>query len=109
MESPAVPGTKKKKTGGEVTAPKKPPKRAKALTGKSGKRAVPKKALPETRTSQTLFETVVGVVKKSKKGVTVAVIREKTGLSDTQIRNVIYRARRQGIIKSRERGIYMSA
>ena len=109
MESPAAPAMRKRKTGRKITAPKKPPKRAKALTGKSGKRAVPKKALPETRTSQTLFETVVGVVRKSEKGVTLAMIREKTGLSDTQIRNVIYRARRQGEIKNRGRGIYISA
>ena len=75
---------------------------------KSGKRAVSKRK-PEAPAPKTLFETVVGVVRKSKKGVTVAVIREKTGLSDTQIRNAVYRARRQGIIKSRERGIYISA
>ena len=68
--------------------------------GKSGKRAVQKR----TRTPKTLFETVVGVVKKSKKGVTVAVIKEKTGLSETQIRNAIYRARSQGIIKKQGTG-----
>ena len=36
-------------------------------------------------------------------------IRDETGLSDTQIRNVIFRARRQGVIKSRGRGVYSSA
>ena len=109
MESPAGPKAEGKKTGRKVTAPKKPLKRTNALKGKSGKRAVPKKALPETETPMTLFETVVGVVKKSKKGVTVAMIREKTGLSETQIRNLIYRARHQGIIKNKGRGIYISA
>lgn len=113
MESPAVPEAKRKKTGKTVAAPKKPPKpapkRTKALTGKSGKSAVPKKTLPKTRTPGTLFETVVGIVKNSKKGVSVAMIRDETGLSDTQIRNVIFRARRQGVIKSRGRGVYSSA
>ena len=109
MESPAEPKAKGKKTGSRVTTPKKPLERTNALKGKSGKSAAPKKTLPETETPMTLFETVVGVVKKSKKGVTVAVIREKTGLSETQIRNVIYRARHQGIIKNKGRGIYISA
>jgi uncharacterized Zn finger protein len=109
MESPAVPRTKGKKRGRSVTAPKEPPKGTNALTGKSEKRAVPKKTLPKTQTPKTLFETVVGTVKKSKQGVTVAMIREKTGLSETQIRNVVYRARRQGIIRNRGRGVYISA
>lgn len=109
MESPAVPKAKVKKTGRKVTAPKKPPKRTNALTGKSGKRAVPKKTLPVPQAPGTLFETVVGIVKESKKGVTVAMIREKTGLSETQIRNVVYRARRRGEIKNRGRGVYISA
>ena len=87
--------------------PKK--KKANALTGKSGKKAAPKKSLPETRKPKTLFETVVGIVKESKKGVTVAMIQEKTGLGETQIRNVVYRARQQGEIKSRGRGVYVSA
>ena len=103
MESPAVPKVKGKKT-----APKKPPKGTKASMGKSGKRGVTKKRL-ETRTPKSLFETVVGVVKESKKGVTVAMIREKTGLSEIQIRNVVYRARHQGIIKNKGRGVYISA
>jgi len=109
MESPAVPGTKGKKTERKVPGLKERPKGTKALKGKSGKRAVPKKTLPKTRTPKTLFETVVETVKESKKGVTVAMIRRKTGLSETQIRNAIYRARRQGIIKNRERGVYISA
>ncbi|EFK07381.1 conserved hypothetical protein [delta proteobacterium NaphS2] len=109
MEGPAVPKAKGKKSGRKGTAPKKPPKgtRTKASTEKSGKGAALKKR-PETRTPKTLFETVVGAVKKSKKGVTVAMIREKTGLSETQIRNAVYRARRQGIIKNSGRGIYIS-
>ncbi len=105
MEGPAVPKAKRKKTGPKTAVPEKPPKsaRAKASVGKSGKGAAFEKR------PKTLFETVVGVVKKSKNGVTVPMIREKTGLNETQIRNVVYRARREGIIKNRERGVYISA
>jgi len=52
---------------------------------------------------------VVGIVRRSRKGVTVATIREKTGFGETQIRNTIYRARQQGKIKNKERGVYISA
>ena len=115
MESTATPKTKIKKTGKSAAALKKPPKpgakrtRAKALTGKSGKKAVPKKTLPQTKKPKTLFDTVLGIVRSSSKGVTVAAIREKTGLGETQIRNVVYRARQQGKIKNRGRGVYVSA
>lgn len=109
MESPVVSHAKGKKAGRNITGIKKPPRGTQVLTGKSGKRAAPKKTLPKARPPKTLFETVVGIVKKNKKGVTVAMIRDETGLSEIQIRNVIYRARREGIIKNRDRGVYVSA
>lgn len=62
-----------------------------------------------TKKPKTPFETVVGIVRRSKKGVTVATIRKKTGFGGIQIRNIIYRAKQQGKIKNKERGIYISA
>ncbi len=114
MESPIAPEMKRKKTGTKTAGTKKPSKpipkvsKTKVLASKSAKKATPKKTLPETKTPQTLFESVVEIVRDSQKGVTVAMIREKTGLGETQIRNVIYRARQQGKIKSKERGVYVS-
>ncbi len=52
---------------------------------------------------------VVGIVRRSRKGVTVAGIREKTGFDDREIRNFIYKAKRQGKIKNLERGVYTSS
>jgi len=110
MESPAVPEAKKKK-GVRSKTTKKPLKthKPKVLKGKPGKRAAPKKTLPKTQKAKTLFEMVVGTVKENKKGVTVAMIREETGLGETQIRNVVYRAKHLGIIENKGRGIYVSA
>jgi len=114
MESPVAPKTKRKKTeqkGGRSKKPLKPmPKKGKSKTlpTKAGKKVVPKKASPGAEKPETLFETVVGVVRESKKGVTVSTIRTKTGFGEIQIRNVIYRARQQGKIKSKERGVYIS-
>ena len=115
MESPVKPKKKRKKTAKKEEGTKKPPKstpkkvKTKALTGKAGKKVTPKKTSPRTKKPKTPFETVVGVVRRSRKGVTVAAIREKTGFGEIQIRNVIYRARQQGKIKNKERGIYISA
>jgi hypothetical protein len=54
-------------------------------------------------------ETVVGIVRRSRKGVNVASIREKAGFDDKQIRTYIYKAKRQGKIKNLKRGIYVSS
>ena len=103
MESPvALKKGKKKGTGKKNSLNPKP------LPALTGKNAVSKKGFPGAKNPGTLFETVVGIIGESKKGTTVATIRKKTGFSETQIRNVIYRARQQGKIKSKERGVYIS-
>ena len=107
MESPVVP-KKGKKKGAEKKKPPKPKAgKAKALARKSGKKAVPPKISTGKKKPKALFETVVGVVRETRKGVTVSMIREKTGLGEIQIRNVIYRARQQGKIKNKARGLYI--
>ena len=58
---------------------------------------------------ETLFDTVVGIIRRSKKGVTLGRIREKTGIDDKQIRNCIYKAKKQGMIKNLKRGVYVSS
>ena len=113
MESPVEPKKKRKKPGKKGTGTKKPPKprakKVKALTGKAGKKVTHKKPSPRAKKPRTPFETVVGIVRRSRKGVTVAAIREKTGFGEIQIRNTVYRARQQGKIKNKERGVYISA
>ena len=100
MESPVAPKKGKKKETGKKKQPKPKIGKAKALARKAGKKAGPKK-------SRTLFETVVGIVREGRKGVTVAMIRKKTGFDEIQIRNIIYRARQQGKIKRKKRGVYI--
>ena len=69
-----------------------------------GQTTLKKTALPKK--AKTPFQMVTGIVKKSRKGVTVADIRAKTGLEDQQIRNCIYKAKRQGEIEILSRGVY---
>ena len=52
---------------------------------------------------------IINVIKRSKKGVDVAALQQKTGFDEKKIRNVIYKAFRQGIIKRADRGIYLGA
>jgi len=82
--------------------------RAGSATTKPAAKTLPKKASPKIR-DRSLFDTVVGIIKRSTKGVTAAGIREKTGLGDKQTRNIIYKAKKQGRIKSLERGVYIPA
>lgn len=75
---------------------------------KPGKKKAVKKA-PQGKKSGTLYDTVLGVIRRSKKGVTVETIKKKTGLDEKQIRNVIYKAKKEGRIGNLRRGIYISS
>lgn len=111
MEEPVISKRKKTKSAKKTSKTKKPSslvsKKSKSVVGKSRKKTVSKKAKPGKKVKSP-FDTVVGIVRRSKKGVTVAIIREKTGLDDKQIRNFIYKAKRQGRIKNLKRGVYLS-
>jgi len=103
MEEPMISKKRKTKAAKKTSKPKKPlslaskKSKSKTIIGKSGRKTKPP------------FDTVVGIVRRSKKGITVALIREKTGFDDKQIRNFIYKAKRQGRIKNLKRGVYISS
>jgi uncharacterized Zn finger protein len=114
MEEPVISKKKKTKTAKKTSKTKKPsshaPKKSKSktITPKSRKKTPQKKVTPGKKVKPP-FDTVVGIVRRSKKGVTVALIREKTGFDDKQIRNFIYKAKRQDRIKNLKRGVYVSS
>lgn len=113
IEDPATPYKKKVKSVKKPPRAKKPlsrtPEKAKTKSaiGKAKKKTASKKALPK-RKPKSPFDTVVEIVRRSRKGVTVASIKEKTGFDDKQIRTYIYKAKRQGKIKNKSRGVYVS-
>lgn len=114
MEEPVVSNRKKGEAAKKTSKTKIPLSRAsgktkvKSAIGKSGKKPASIKALPK-RKPKSPFDTVVGIVRRSRKGVNVASIREKAGFDDKQIRTYIYKAKRQGKIKNLKRGIYVSS
>lgn len=112
IEEPVAPYGKGAKAPGKKPGRKKPLSRvsekSKAISaiGKSGTKTASKKTSNKIKPP---FDTVVGIIRRSRKGVTVAMIREKTGYDDKQIRNFIFKAKRQGRIKNKARGIYLSS
>jgi len=56
----------------------------------------------------TVLSSVLSTVKRSKNGVAIAKIKEKTGLSPRQLSNALYKLSKSGKIASKERGIYIA-
>jgi len=52
-------------------------------------------------------EQVLKIIKRSKKGVSVPMLKKKTGLDEKKIRNIVYGAFKKGEIKRAGRGIYL--
>ena len=101
-----------KKAAAKTHAKVSPKRRAET---KPAAKTKPVKKVPSKRPAAkrdaklSAFDEVVKIVRRSRKGTTVAQIREKTRLHDKQIRNFVYKAKRQGKIKNVKRGVYKSA
>jgi len=80
--------------------------KAKAKPGKKprAKKPAAKKAAAQTATAQ-----VVNIIKRSKKGVDVPILMKKTGLGERTVRNIVFKASKEGKIKRAGRGIYVGA
>ena len=86
---------------------KRKPKVVKAKTKrtvKAKKTAPQKKALKVTATEQ-----ILKIIKRSKKGVDVPMLKAKTGFNDKKVRNIVFRASKEGKIKKIGRGVYVGA
>ena len=76
---------------------------------KPDRKVAAKKPRAKKAGAQTATGQVVSVIKRSKKGVDVPTLMEKTGLADKQIRNIVFKASKEGKIKRAGRGIYVAA
>ncbi len=94
----------KKKAKAKV-ARKAPAKSSKKkAVKKAPKRAVSKKAKPPTTA-----DTVLRIINRSKKGVNTATLMERTGYDQKKIANLVYKLKKQGKIKSVNKGVYLKA
>ena len=57
----------------------------------------------------TAADTVLTIIKRSRKGIDKATLTKKTGLKDTNIRTILYRLGNQGKIKTEGKGLYVKA
>ena len=76
---------------------------------KPGRKPRAKKPAARKAAAQTATDQVVNIIKRSKEGVDVPTLMKTTDLADTQIRNIVFRAAKQGKIKRAGRGIYVAA
>ena len=93
---------------GKPKAAKKPKRKvvkAKAKSAVTARKSTRrKKALTMTATEQ-----VLKIVGRSRKGVDVPMLKAKTGFDDKKVRNIVFRASKEGKIKKVGRGIYVGA
>ena len=86
----------KEKAKAKRKAPAKPERKAAVKAVKSAA----KKPL-------TAADTVLGVIKRSKKGVDTAALMKKTGYDRKKVANIVFKLRKQGKIKSEKKGVYV--
>ena len=81
-----------------------------AATSKSIiRKPVTPKSVRKGKAEKTAYATFLAIVNRSKKGVSVKQLQAKTGFDDKKIRNLVFKATKQGAIKSVGRGVYVKA
>ena len=93
-------------------AAKKP--KAQAVKRKPVKKTVAKKVVVKKPAAKkpaklTAVDTLLALIRKSRKGVDTATLKKKTGFIDYKIHNIVYKLKQQGKIKSVGRGVYLKA
>lgn len=79
--------------------------KTKRRRGVAGKRVTARKK----GAKMTATQQILGIVRRSRKGVDVPTLKIKTGFDDKKVRNIIFRASKEGKIKKVGRGIYVGA
>ena len=95
-------------------APQKPKAarktKRKAVKAKTRRAPAVKKAAPKKKAAKaTATEQILKIIKRTRKGVDVPTLKTKTGFEDKKVRNIIFRASKEGKIKKVGRGIYIGA
>jgi hypothetical protein len=79
---------------------------AKTVKKKPAKAA---EATPDAPKPPTAAETVLGIIKRSKKGVDTSALMEKTGYDRKKVANILFKLKKQGEIKNAAKGVYVKA
>lgn len=89
----------------QATKKRKPKTKARPAKKAPAKRKVARRKAPQI----TATDHVVKIIKRSKRGVDAPTLIKKTGFQDKKIRNILFRASKQGKIKKAGRGLYVGA
>ena len=96
---------------GATPAKKAAPAKKKAAPAKkkpaAKKKAPAKKAVATGK--ETVLDSVLGAIGKSKDGADIATLKSQTGLESRQLSNALYKLTKKGMIKSKSRGVYVKA
>jgi hypothetical protein len=91
-------------------AVKKAPAKKTQAKKAPAKKAPAKKAPAKKKVVQvTATDQILKIIKRSKKGVDVPTLKKKTGFDDKKVRNIVFRAAKEGRIKKSGRGVYVGA
>lgn len=88
--------------------PKKTKEKAKPKA-KAMKKAPVREPAASKKTKLTAADTILSVIKRSRKGVDTAALTKKTGLEGRKIWDITYRLKKQGKIKKDRKGLYLKA
>ena len=82
----------------------------KAVTKKTSSKKAAKKKTPAKKAAPTkqltVQDAVFDTIKRTKKGVTVAQLKEKLDLNAKQLSNTLYKLSKKGKIEAKSRGLY---
>ena len=83
---------------------------AKSAMAKPAKKAPAKTAPAKKKTAQpTATDQVLKIINRSKKGVNIKTLMEKTSFNQKKITNILQRTYKQGKIKRVGKGVYLGA
>lgn len=83
----------------------RPKKAASAPKKTAAKKKVAAKKAPAKQL--TVIDTILNAVKKTRKGITIDQLKEKTEFNSRQLSNALYKLAKKGKIEAKSRGLYV--
>ena len=87
----------------------KPKRKATQKAKKKGAKKSIQKAAPAKKKPMTAADTVLTIIRRSKKGVNTDALMKKTGYDRKKVANIIYKLKKQGNISNAGKGLYVKS
>ena len=103
----------KTKSAGKAKSNKQPAPAKKAKTvgkkTKTAKKPAVKVVSKQAARPAAAIDTVMDIIRRSKKGANAAAIKAKTGYDQKKVANIVYKLKKQGKIKAIQKGVYVKS